>query len=123
MHAEMSIRFSCDHSVDFVRSMIPHHKGAVAMCEVLTTRVRAEDDAYLVDSLFIGPTPCPRKKPKFVNFAKNSLNLKAARRAENGRLVGGATAERLRFARVHSTARKPDRSGSEQEARLAWLSS
>ena len=25
----------------------------------------SEDDAYLVDSLFLGPTPCPRKKPKF----------------------------------------------------------
>ena len=37
MHAGMSIRFSCDHKVDFVRGMIPHHKGAVAMCETLTT--------------------------------------------------------------------------------------
>lgn len=48
MHSAMSVRFSCDHSADFVRSMIPHHKGAVAMCEVLTTHVDAEADAYLV---------------------------------------------------------------------------
>ena len=41
MHAGMSIRFSCDHSVDFVRSMIPHHKGAVAMCAVLTAHAGA----------------------------------------------------------------------------------
>jgi uncharacterized protein (DUF305 family) len=35
MHAGMGIRISCDHSVDFVRSMIPHHAGAVRMCEIL----------------------------------------------------------------------------------------
>ncbi len=27
IYAGMGIRISCDHSVDFVRSMIPHHAG------------------------------------------------------------------------------------------------
>merc|ERR1711998_582668 len=35
MHFGMAVNFSCNHAVDFVRAMIPHHAGAVAMCEVL----------------------------------------------------------------------------------------
>jgi uncharacterized protein (DUF305 family) len=35
MHNGMTVKLSCDHSVDFVRMMIPHHAGAVAMCSVL----------------------------------------------------------------------------------------
>lgn len=32
MHSYMAIEFSCDLNLDFVRSMIPHHQGAVDMC-------------------------------------------------------------------------------------------
>ena len=35
MHDGMAIRFVGDVNVDFVRSMIPHHMGAVEMCGVL----------------------------------------------------------------------------------------
>ena len=47
MHVGMNIRFSCQHSVDFVRRMIPHHKGAVAMCEVLNKYGGDNVDGYL----------------------------------------------------------------------------
>mmetsp|Transcript_20436 Transcript_20436/g.36664 ORF Transcript_20436/g.36664 Transcript_20436/m.36664 type:complete len:670 (-) Transcript_20436:24-2033(-) len=35
MHQGMAIEFTCDPATDFVRGMIPHHQGAVDMCEDL----------------------------------------------------------------------------------------
>ncbi len=34
MHRDMEIRFSGDVDADFVRSMIPHHQGAIDMAKV-----------------------------------------------------------------------------------------
>lgn len=35
MHELMAVQYSCDHTVDFVRMMLPHHAGAVDMCDIL----------------------------------------------------------------------------------------
>lgn len=35
MHADMSIKFTGNADVDFVRGMIPHHQGAIDMAEVV----------------------------------------------------------------------------------------
>lgn len=34
MHKDMAIQFSGDTDIDFVKSMIPHHQGAIAMAKI-----------------------------------------------------------------------------------------
>jgi len=40
MHMDMAVKLTCDPGIDFVRGMIPHHIGAVKMCEVLTNSTK-----------------------------------------------------------------------------------
>ena len=42
MHRNMDITFSGDSDVDFVRSMIPHHQGAIDMAKVALQHTRDE---------------------------------------------------------------------------------
>ena len=44
MHAGMAVDVGCDHAVDFSRMMIPHHSGAVRMCEILLEHEPDVDD-------------------------------------------------------------------------------
>ena len=45
MHDDMSIRFAGEPNVDFARTMLPHHEGALAMCSILRD---FGDDAELI---------------------------------------------------------------------------
>ena len=42
MHRNMDISFSGDSDVDFVRSMVPHHQGAIDMAKVALQHTRDE---------------------------------------------------------------------------------
>lgn len=47
MMQNMAIKYTCDPAVDFVRGMIPHHAGALEMCEVLVGKLACEEDGAL----------------------------------------------------------------------------
>eukprot|EP00756_Hemistasia_phaeocysticola_P013030 Hpha_TRINITY_DN15246_c0_g1::TRINITY_DN15246_c0_g1_i1::g.65681::m.65681 len=42
MHSAMGVHASCQHPVDFVRMMAPHHAGGIAMVEALQATLQAE---------------------------------------------------------------------------------
>jgi len=47
MHDAMAVKISCKHDVDFVRSMIPHHSGAIVMCDILAANTKDKPDVVL----------------------------------------------------------------------------
>ena len=47
MHDGMALSFECDTATDFVRGMIPHHQGAIDMCNVLVETAAAPDAALV----------------------------------------------------------------------------
>ena len=46
MHVQMAVNYTCDHTVDFVRQMMPHHAAAIDMCAILLEDEET-DDPYL----------------------------------------------------------------------------
>lgn len=57
MHAGMDIQFSGDADVDFAKSMIAHHEGAVAMAEVVLRYGKDEELKKLAQQIIASQEP------------------------------------------------------------------
>jgi uncharacterized protein (DUF305 family) len=51
MHRDMDIRYSNDVDVDFVRSMIPHHQGAIEMAKVALEHSKEPETRKLAEEI------------------------------------------------------------------------
>lgn len=53
MHADMSIEFTNDADVDFIKGMIPHHEGAVAMAQIVLEYGQDEEAMTLAREIIV----------------------------------------------------------------------
>lgn len=51
MHRDMAIDYSNDADIDFVRGMIPHHRGAVAMAKVALAHAKDPEIQKLAEEI------------------------------------------------------------------------
>ena len=71
MHEEMAIRYTGDVDVDFVRGMIPHHRGAVAMAKVALEHSKNPEIRKLAEDIV-------RSQDAEIAFMEKFLKEKAA---------------------------------------------
>lgn len=56
MHEAMSIKYSGDVNVDFVRGMVPHHQGAIDQAQILLKHSKDERLKYLAKGIIAAQT-------------------------------------------------------------------
>lgn len=53
MHKDMAIKFSGDADIDFIKGMIPHHKGAIDMAKVVLEHGKDAETKKLAQEIIV----------------------------------------------------------------------